>query len=260
MTLANTEANGWAATTGAVAYGIPLGGGPSGNFAIGATLKYTIGHVVVRASDDASVIQGSPVAFGISLPSIGPDEVSFDNGTGVGLDLGGAWESSIWSVAVSVQNVFNTFEWKLEGFVYRPGEVVANSNETFTDFDEQLVTNAPAALQNQVLGQRFEPAINIGVAMKTSDRLALTADFRHDSGEALVLGDRSHIGAGVEFRFLPFLPLRGGVSRISGGGIQVAGGLALELGPVHFSGAYLSEKNSAGEFRAASFALSFAHN
>ena len=29
---------------------------------------------------------------------------------------------------------------------------------------------------------------------------------------------------------------------------------------VHFSAAYLTEKNSAGEFRAASFALSFGHN
>jgi hypothetical protein len=59
---------------------------------------------------------------------------------------------------------------------------------------------------------------------------------------------------------IPFLPLRAGVSRISGGAVQLAAGFGLEMGPVHLSGAYLTEKNSAGEFRAASVALSFAHN
>jgi len=70
----------------------------------------------------------------------------------------------------------------------------------------------------------------------------------------------SHVGVGVEIRILSFLPLRGGISRVSGGGVHFAGGVGLELGPVHFSGAYLTEKNTADEFRAATFALSFGHN
>ena len=32
------------------------------------------------------------------------------------------------------------------------------------------------------------------------------------------------------------------------------------MGPVHFSGSYLTEKGSAGEFKVVSFALSFGHN
>ena len=68
------------------------------------------------------------------------------------------------------------------------------------------------------------------------------------------------MGVGAELRLLPFLPLRGGFSRLSGGAVHFAGGLGLELGPLHVSAAYLTEKNSAGEFRAASVALSFGHN
>ena len=86
------------------------------------------------------------------------------------------------------------------------------------------------------------------------------ADFRHDSGEALVHGEGSHIGMSVEFRMVPFLPLRGGLSRVSGGAVHLAAGFGLEVGPVNFSAAYLTEKNSAGQFRAASVALSFGHN
>jgi hypothetical protein len=39
--------------------------------------------------------------------------------------------------------------------------------------------------------------------------------------------------------------------------MESSAGVGLELGSVKLSGAYLSEKNSAGEFKAASFALSF---
>ena len=39
--------------------------------------------------------------------------------------------------------------------------------------------------------------------------------------------------------------------------MQVSAGVGVELGPVNLSGAYLGEKNSASEFKAGSFALSF---
>jgi hypothetical protein len=39
--------------------------------------------------------------------------------------------------------------------------------------------------------------------------------------------------------------------------MESSAGVGLELGSVKLSGAYLSEKNSGGEFKAASFALSF---
>ncbi len=268
MTLQGTEVGGWAATTGALAFGMPLPGVhiKGGSFAAGATLKYTVGHVVVTGGDDgSSVIQGNPVLFDLSLPSIGPHSLgrhnfTENNGTGMGLDLGVAWEDSTWAVSVAVQNVFNTFQWKFDNFAYRPGELLIDGTSVSDDFDAIPATAAPQAFQDEVLAQRFDPVLILGVAYRASDRLAVTADFQKDTGEALVLGTSSHIGLGVEFRPVPFLPLRGGMSRISGGAIHFAAGLGLELGPVHFSGAYLTEKNSAGEFRAASLALSFSHN
>ena len=264
MDLEGTSGDGWAATTAALAFGLPLPGVniKGGSFAAGATLKYTVGHVVAAVRDQGSMITADPIGIDIVLASIAPvpDTFNAKNGTGMGLDLGVAWEGSIWTLSAALQNVFNSFQWELDDHAYRPGTIVADADSTVNDFDPISVASAPAVLRNELLVQRFGTALNLGAAYRRSDRLVMTADLRIGGGDTLVQGVGSHIEVGAEFRLLPFLPLRGGFSRVSGGAIHLAAGLGLELGPVHFSGAYLTEKNSAGEFRAASFALSFGHN
>ena len=264
MSLEGTEASSWLATTGALAVGIPLPSVQDGNFAMGVTLKYTVGHFTALASDFGSVVRGDSI--GLSLPSIinipedfspNPlDEVN-NNGTGVGLDLGLAWEGEKWGFSLAVQNVFHTFEWDLTAAEYRVGEITAVIDEITTNFAEGPPTGATLALEGELLGQRFKPAINLGVAYRASEKLAVTADYRHETGETLVFGSRTRAGLGVEWNLLSFLPLRTGMSAVSGGGVQLGAGFGLELGPVQLSFAYLSEKNSNGEFKAASFALSF---
>ena len=261
MTLEGTAVNGWAATTFAVAFGLPLPDVQGGTFAAGATLKYTLGHVVVAGGDDGtSFIQGDPIMMDLSLPSIAPDSFTVNNGSGVGLDLGVAWEDSTWAVTASIENLFHTFQWELDAYAYRPGEVIFDGTEISDDFNAVPATGAPGVLQDSVLAQSFKPVLILGGAYRVSEKLAVTADLRKDTGDALVHGAGSHIGMGVEFRGVSFLPLRGGMSFVSSGAVHFAAGFGLELGPVHFSGAYLTEKSTPGEFRAASFALSFSHN
>ena len=260
MTLEGTSAQGWAATTGAFSFGMPLPAVQGGDLSIGATLKYTVGHALLTGRDDGSTITADPIGLNLSLPSIAPDSLTPNNGTGLGLDIGLGWENETWVVSASVQNVFNSFQWKLDDFAYRAGVLIVDGSSVSDDFDAQPATAAPTALQTEVLAQRFEPVLNLGIAYRASEKLAVTADFRKDNGEALVLGAGSHVGIGVEFRALSFLPLRAGFSRISGGAVHLAGGFGLVLGPVNLSAAYLtylSEKNSAGEFRAVTVALSF---
>ena len=260
MTLAGTGSDGWAATTVALALGIPLPETKGGSLAAGATLKYTVGHAVIAARDDGGMITANPIGIDLALPSILPDSFNVNNGTGMGLDLGLAWEGSTWAISAAVQNVFHTFQWNLDAFAFRPGTVFADNDSTSTNFDPIPVAGATTTLQDELLGQSFGPVLNLGVAYRATERISVTADLRHDSGDALVHGEGSQIGMGLEFRVIPFLPLRGGLSRISGGAVHFAAGFGLEMGPVHLSGAYLTEKNSAGEFRAASVALSFQHN
>ena len=228
LTLAGTRVDGWAATTAALAFGMPVGSVVGQSFAVGMTLKYTVGHVLALGRDSGSIIRSNPVELDVRFPSIGPgSDLSADNGTGLGLDLGGAWENEKWAVGVAIQNVFNTFEWDLEGFVYRSGEALVNDTLTASDdFDlEQPITNAPTALTQEALGQSFEPAFAVGAAYRATGRITLMADARRDTGDALVTSKKSHLGVGLEFRPLRMLPLRGGISRVSGGRTQFSAGL-----------------------------------
>ena len=261
MSLAGSSTS-WGATTGALAFAIPLPSVQNGSFAVGATLKYTVGHIGVTALlDSSSVVMANPFSFDISVPVISPANYDYagleNNGTGLGMDLGVAWEGETWVFSAALQNVFNTFEWELDGYEYRLGQITLDGTSVTSDFGAVPATVPAPALLSDLLDQRFKFAINMGVAYRQSEKLALMADFRHDTGERLVVGKRSRIGLGAELKLLSFLPLRGGVSFVSGGAVQLAAGLGLELGPVKLSGGYLTEKGSAGEFRAASFALSF---
>ena len=93
MSLAGTGGTSWGATTGALAVAIPLPNVQDGSFALGATLKYTVGHIGVTALlDSASVVTANPFSFDISVPVIAPADYDYDglknNGTGLGMDLG----------------------------------------------------------------------------------------------------------------------------------------------------------------------------
>ncbi len=261
MSLEGTSGTSWDATTAAVALGIPLPDIQGGNFAVGATLKYTVGHIGATVTDAGSVVRADPFGVDLAFSSLTPRSFDFDslknNGTGVGMDIGFAWEGSTWVFSAALQNVFHTFEWDVTAFDLGVGDIVLDGQSFEANFSEVPAAGATSPLLSEFLAQRFEPAINMGIAYRQSEKLALTADYRHETGEALVVGERSKIGLGVEWLVIPFLPVRAGVSSVSGGGIQLGVGLGLKLGPVNFSGAYLTEQSSAGEFRAASFALSF---
>ena len=77
----------------------------------------------------------------------------------------------------------------------------------------------------EALGQSFEPAFAVGAAYRATGRITLMADARRDTGDALVTSEKSHLGVGLEFRPLRMLPLRGGISRVSGGRTQFSAGL-----------------------------------
>ena len=109
MMLDSTRVDAWWASTAALAFGFPLPGIKGGDFAVGATLKYTVGHVTLTGRDDGSIVQTNPIRLDVTLPSIAPDSLTVDAGNGMGLDLALAWQDSTWAVSAVVQNVFNTF-------------------------------------------------------------------------------------------------------------------------------------------------------
>jgi hypothetical protein len=218
-------------STGAVSYAMRLPAVPLSNFAIGATAKYTVGHALVSGIDAGSAIDTSSI--GVSFPMVYPDSNSIDTGrlgTGVGLDLGASWSLPKMRVGVSMQNVINTFKWDTTKFATRSaiGAFSTDTNYFDTDSLDRPYNTAPAGLRQHVAGLKFKPVLAAGVAFDWLPKITISADIRQQFSDGIEPGPESMIGAGAEVRWIPFIPLRGGVQLLSGG-IGFSGGVGIHL-------------------------------
>jgi hypothetical protein len=236
LDMTGTSVRGGAFTTGAFSFALPiplrLTGGLLKNerAAIGITGKYVVGHGLVLTQDIGSALDD---AVRLRFPVIAPDS-TYDGIAGVGqaADLSFAWSGGPWKVGVQAQNVFNSFAWDTTKLAYLPGTgtFTYGADNGETDFDQQPYSAAPQELRDIVAAQAFKPAIAIGVAMRMTGALTLTADMKTQTGgdEAIAIGPRSHFGVGAEFRVLPFVPLRAGVASVTDGW-QAAVGAGVRL-------------------------------
>lgn len=256
----------FAAST-AVPLALALGPLPDQRFAIGVTVKYTIGNFLMLGRENESAIGVDPLAVNVSFPVVHtplPDSSgnwgaggSLNNGTGWGLDVGAAWQGGGFSAGLVVHNLINTFQWDRGDLEYRPGIAIWTADTSYTSFEEQDVADAPADLMERVDElYTFSPVVAAGAAARVTRFLTVTGEVRHALEEDLHVGPRSHLGVGAELAIIPFLPLRAGVSRVSGG-YQLSGGLGLVLGPVQLSGAAAVREGDIGDDTVGAFALTF---
>lgn len=225
-------------STGALSYGRRFAAIPLSNFAVGVTAKYIVGHALASGIDNGTAIGTNDLS--VLFPMIVPDSNSIPRdsnsvgipkvGTGFGLDLGAAWTLPKMRVGVSVQNVVNTFKWDTTKFATRSaiGAFSSDTNYFDTDSLDRPYASAPAALREHVARLRFKPVFAAGIAFDFLPKMTISADIRQQIGDGLEPGPESMIAAGAEVRWIPFIPLRGGVQLLSGG-IGLAGGVGIHL-------------------------------
>ncbi len=246
--LAGSRVDGFLATTFAASYAqeLPVALGPEGSvFAAGATAKITVGHALVVGRDAGGRIGDDPVDVNVAFPVIAPgtDFNAGNSGTGFGLDVGAALESGRWTAGAAVQNLVQTFKWKLRDHTYRPGDAFFNGDSSSTDFDERPLAEAPAFLRNAVDGLGFRPKVILDGAYRVRPDLDVTGEFRHRFGDGLRLEEKTHLGAGAEYRPAKRLPLRAGLAVVDGG-MQLAGGAGIAFGGFRVEGAVLAQTGS----------------
>ena len=112
------------------------------------------------------------------------------------------------------------------------------------------LADAPAFLRKAADELGFDPKVSVAAAYRARPDLTLCGDFRHQFGDGLRLEEKTHLGAGAEFRPARWLPLRAGAAVVNGG-MQFAGGAGVEFGGVRVSGAVLGQTGDEGLTEAA---------
>ncbi len=259
MNLAGAHVSGALTTTAAVSYARPLEL-PIGHLSIGATAKFITGNALVHGEDGGSFLAANASEIDVRFPLIVSDTggaSSANHGRGFGLDIGGAWQSGPLTAGLAVQNIINTFKWDASGFLYKPIDGYYGADTSYSQTGPALpLDSAPASMRDWLDAQRFTPALAAGVAFRATRALTVTADLRHELGDGMRVGDRTHTGIGAELRAIPFIPLRVGVSTAADGW-ALAGGTGLEIGPVNLTLSAQDRHTTAGRSPAVALGLTF---
>jgi hypothetical protein len=240
-------------TTAAAGYGISFRGG-SGNAAsessLGFTLKYVMGNFLLIGEDAGSTITANNVS--VTFPVVMTNTGDMSNaltqgGSGYGMDIGYAWRTQRTTVSVVAQNVFNSFSWNTAQLQSRPGSALFDGTTSTSNFDSTAYGAAPQSLRQLVTDYVFKPALMMGVAYQANRVTMLTADVHQQFGgkTSILIGPQTQVGGGVEFRGISFLPLRAGLSYVTGGWSGSAG-LGVALGPWELGVAGLLGHSSGG--------------
>jgi hypothetical protein len=261
LSFSGSTLEGFAVSTAAMSFGLPIASA-SGDVALGATLKYSVGHGVAIARDQGGSFRSNPLGVDVSFPIVHTDDTRLDdgevsNGSGVGLDLGFQMKKDKLSFGAAVLNAVSTFAWDESTLVYRPGTADLSVDDSNTDFEAAAYSGAPAGIQTAIEDLTFQPTISVGGAYDVSSDFTVSADVRNRLGEGgIATGPKFHAGVGAEFRGLSILHLRGGAAVITDG-MQFGGGASLILGPVSLSAAGALQTGDLGEAVLGQFTLSF---
>jgi hypothetical protein len=221
---------------------------------IGATVKYVVGHGMASGENSTGSTTVNPAAVTAEFPLVHTDfengSISADNGHGLGVDVGASIAAGAFTLTGVVQNVMNNFEWDRAALQYRPLSFALTRDTAITQTESVPFASAPAELQARVLNRTFEPVYAGGIAWQYGPDVLYTVDVRFTRDDGIRIGPTRHIGGGMEFELLEWLPLRLGGAMISMGedadGWQAGAGFGLALGRFRLSASGL--RRSAGRY------------
>lgn len=230
--------------TPSVSYALPLRSSRDGGLALAVTAKYVQGLADVEARDNGSAISPDTVRLRFPVVLNNPET---GGGSGIGADLSLAWRQGTTTAGVVVTNAFNNFAWDASAYRCRDikADITVNANSTSTT--EVPCAGALSERVRQASARGFRPGVRAGVAFVPTRALTVTGDVATQLGaedETIVLGPKTSVGVGAEYRGIPFLPLRAGFSVITGGTLTSAGA-SLRLGGFEI-GAAIQQRSADG--------------
>lgn len=221
-------AQGWAVSTAGLAFGLPFATA-DGEAAVGATLKFSLGHAAGLMDGGEASASSSPLVVATEFPTIYTKRDEAGNaGSGFGLDVGFQYASTGGlKLGATVQNVFNTFAWDEDKLAYRSVAADLRDREFDTNFAPVAFSQAPAALRDRWDDLTFSPRVSAGAAYDVATKFTVSADVHRRFGGGMGLGPDFSAALGGEWRGLPELALRAGGALVSGG-FEVGGGAVIQ--------------------------------
>jgi hypothetical protein len=255
LSLTGSSLDGFAVTTVGASLGFPI---PSatGPMALGATLKYSIGHGVAVGRNTTGSLTADQISLDFPVVMTDKEDYQLNNGSGVGVDIGFQMKRGALGLGAALVNAVNTFKWDQDKLVFRPGTArLTQGGDASSNFDKASLSSAPAALTALIDDMKFDPTFSAGASYDVNEDLTVAADLRSRFGDGLAVVPKLHVGAGGEFRGLRVLHLRGGAAVITDG-IQFGGGASLVLGPVSLTAAGAKRSGDLNDVTLTQFTLS----
>jgi hypothetical protein len=183
-----------------------------------------------RLERDGSAITANNIGVAFPVVHTSANKAGF-SGSGFGLDVGYIRKAGATTLSASARNVFNTFAWDTSAMVARVGSATFDGTTNRSDFTQTDYATAPAVLRQRVAVYTLKPSLAVGLAHEYGKNVTVTIDLQQQFGDdaAILIGPKTQVGAGIEYRGLRALPLRAGGSYITNG-FAVSGGTALRLG------------------------------
>lgn len=230
LTVGGSEFRAHAISTAALSYALPLRTSGERHSAIGATVKYTIGHMLMLGHAAGKSIAAEP-AIDLAFPIVATSsDLNVRAGAGASVDLAFATRRGAVTFGANLRNALSAFSWDASRLEFREGLAQFDQASKATDFDAYAFASAPADLKRAVADAHFARAVAAGVAINMSPRFMISNDL-HIRLERTTLADQSsfHLGSGAEYQIAPALFLRAGATVLENG-YQFSGGFGWKLG------------------------------
>ncbi|HSJ26402.1 MAG TPA: hypothetical protein VK929_17105 [Longimicrobiales bacterium] len=232
-------------STAAAGYAVPFQVGPDMLLSIGLSAKYTFGHSMALSGQSTGGTTTDPITVDLTFPVaysplVGDDGANqYQTGGGFSFDIGAGLEMGAWTLAATAVNLVSTFEWDPDQMHYREMRLSASDGEVESSFEQQAFSAAPASVRQALDDYTFQRNLALGVLYRHNPRLMISADARHGSTDGLATRPPMHVGAGLEYRLLPWLPVQAGAAMVrlrdAREGAQFAGGMRIEVGSFELS-------------------------
>lgn len=245
VSLYNTYGEGYGIADIAASYGRSLMQWGDGEFAAGASLHYLRGFAYEKIVESEGSVSTTDTGF---VGNAHMAVMSSRGGSGYAVDLGVAVKfGHTWNFSAAWQNAYSRLIWDKEtemtiySFNMEPSTASDFADSAASD---SLITSSDTTVT-------IDP---FSSDLPSTMRLGLTKEFRQflfsfDWEQALETrpgtGVNPRIAAGLEYKPLKFLPLRGGFSTGGRQGSLYSFGLGLHFGPYHFD---LAVANSGSPF------------